>query len=299
MRQLAYRIIREVFGEEPNTVERLHGGAWALVYEVGLASRKVVVKIQAGSSTGLQMEEAVMRRLGSEGVRVPNPIISGEFREERVGYLVMSYVEGTLLEKAWRDLAQPEKTRLCQHFLEVLGTINRVVIDGYGPLFPNLEGPHTTLKDYLVHQVDKFAQCPVRSAIKDQVWNSLVTKLIKRADALANEKARLVHADFRMRNMIYKDGQVTLIDFGNSLGMLPSFDFYRFTRVDLSETMLSGAEVAMLAKNYSQGNPCYQRDVPLVKAILGMRLASFGATKGNKRLMTEFLGEIIEAESEL
>ena len=123
--------------------------------------------------------------------------------------------------------------------------------------------------------------------------------LVEYADEYAGTEPHLVHADFRMRNLIYDNGDLTLIDFGNALGMLPGFDFYRFTRVDRSETLLSESEIAMLTNEYTGINPHYEYERPIFQAILGMRLALFSAMTGNNRLVKVFLDDIIGAQRQL
>lgn len=294
MKQLIIRITKDVLGVEPSTIELLHGGYWAKVYRVDTPKGSIAIKVHTSSGAGLNMERALMREFGALGMNVPTPLACGELDNGDGGYLVMSYARGTLLEEVWSTLSQMERKVLCYRLLDMLHAVNSVVVQGYGPLSADLSGAYPTLDEYLAYQTSKFKEEPVSQHLECKNWHSLLGDV---HDAIRNylpTDSHVVHADFRMRNLIYDDGKLTLIDFGNSLGMLPGFDFYRFVRTDRSEEMLSMKEVSLMKREYTKSSPDYPMQEPLFKALLGMQLASFLYKQGNQALIAQYLNDIVE-----
>lgn len=299
MELLVTRIVREVFYEEPISIQELYGGFWSKIYRVNLTSQTIAVKTQPKTNSSLHMEHALMQKLHDIGIKVPIPIASRAYQENKVSYLVMSFAEGALLEGLWSYLPFAERTQLCHQFIEILKKMGSIVIRGYGPLSPQLQGMFPTLKDYVSYQIDKFEKEPIKEVFNTHDWCFLVEALMSYCDTLVNSGSHLVHADFRLQNLIYHEGEITLIDFGNALGMLPGFDLYRFCRVDRSEDMLSQSEITLLNTAYKRVNPFYDCERPLFQALLGMRLAPFLSNSGNDRLAKHYLNDITAVREHL
>lgn len=102
-----------------------------------------------------------------------------------------------------------------------------------------------------------------------------------------------------MRNLIYDSREVTLIDFGNALGLLPAFDYYRFIRADRSEVLLSSQEIADMTREYVTSNPDYEFDKSLCQALVGMELASFCAMTGKTSHVAGYIDDMIQAQRQL
>lgn len=299
MEKLVSELVQERLGQHPLSIQRLQGGYWSIAYRVDLPSLRVVIKIQQGPLVDLQKELEIVEKLSVVGVKTPLPIECGPLPTGDLNYLVMTYVEGELLETVWRTLPERTRTELSHHILDMLQKLNSVVIAGYGFVGSGLQARFATLKEYIMDKVANFSNSSARSEVEDHVWDTLVTALYKRAEQYASPCSNLVHADFRMRNLIYDTREVTLIDFGNALGLLPAFDYYRFIRADHSDVLLSDREITDMTREYVTRNPAYEFEKAMCQALVGMELASFSAMTGKRRRVRGYIDDMVQAQRQL
>jgi aminoglycoside phosphotransferase (APT) family kinase protein len=286
-------IFRDRLNIHPHSITLLPKGHWSFVYKVVAQSNTFVIKIQNGKIDGLKMEANLMNKLSAIGVQTPKPIIFGYSAETDKSYLIMSHIEGDLLRSMWRTFSKNKKIDLCEQLVEILISMQSVSVNGCGRLSSKLHGEFSTLEEYTESHLKSFFS--VSQSIDSNVfsWRYFSRKILDIAGSIGNEPITFVHADFRMQNLIYsKENGITVIDFGNALAMLPSFDFFRFIRLDQGPDLLSDSEIDTLEVLYQKANPLYEQQKAFVRALVAMQLAPFSLGQGRVEAVKSFLYDL-------
>lgn len=288
-----HSIFRHSLNIHPDSITLLPKGHWSTVYKVVAKSDIFAIKMQEGQVEGLEMEAKLMNLLRGLGIRTPIPLQVGYSIESDKSYLIMSYIEGKTLREVWKTLSRSRKMDLCEEFIKILSVIHSVVVDGCGHLSNKLRGEFSTLEEYTLSQLSSFAPFGQKVEVDNFSWGYFSDRILDKARKMNNRPIKLVHADFRMQNLIYNDTKgITVIDFGNALAMLPSFDFFRFIRVDKGLELLSNSEIDILEALYLKSNPLYEHEKTFVRAFLAMQLAPFSLRAGNVEAAQSFLHDL-------
>jgi aminoglycoside phosphotransferase len=169
------------------------------VYLVKSGREKYILKIAMSKirSTELHREIELLKSLAGI-MEVPSVVISGEL--ERSSWVLMEYIDGEKVD------------RFSQPLLGKLGRILRILHDceTYGEVDyvsllrrarDNMTSGRLDKEEFFVD--DRYVE-------PQQLWNWLDE------NRPTGVRAKLLHGDFRPKNMILKGGEVYLIDFGLS-----------------------------------------------------------------------------------
>ena len=189
----------------------------------------------------VEEEAASMRIAEAAGIRVPHVYAIETASDGRRG-IVMDYVEGDMLKHVWQSLGDEEKASVKRQLREVLATMQslappsghiggprpgdpirdtRIMTTATAPAVKDEQG----FNDYLLNAVFRAAPPYLRTAFAD----------VLRTD----HRVVFSHNDLTPRNIMYKDGTITIIDWQDG-GWYPEYweyvkFFYRAKGDDLRD----------------------------------------------------------------
>jgi len=228
--------IKHYFGKEIKEQVRLTGGftfqTWLLVLSGG---QKVVFRSQRDFDTGggrkiiiadvLERErffyESVNKKIGRICPEVY--VVDGTRELYDQSYVIMEYIEGIPLNTCFSDFDTHTKNSIFYKIGEVSAWINNIEIDPGHPYVTS----RNSWEEYMADRVYE--------RLIPHVSNNLIThdEINRIADGLRGKKAvktlSFLHLDMRRINMIYRDGNIFILDaenceFGDPLSELATID---------------------------------------------------------------------------
>ncbi|KAJ0161645.1 hypothetical protein CTA2_5864 [Colletotrichum tanaceti] len=199
-----------------------------VLYQAG--SNKIVQiskdLIMKGAGTVSPGEAETQRFAAAQGLKVPSvhrvfSLIGmyPDWPEEATWFIVMDFVPGTLLEKAWPDLSTDERESMALKAAEMINRMQSLNLGGMPPGPVGFEGDEPWRGPYFTaYGIGPFA------TLKDmEDWYNHKLDVCIRLKRTTNDTQRfafdeavLTHQDIAPRNLIVKDEdqELCLIDFG-------------------------------------------------------------------------------------
>ena len=285
-------------GVTPTSILPLKGGDWSNVYKIETSKGDFCIKLENiyQDRSIMKMEQNVMSKL-QKNLHVPEPIAYGKVTSAEVEYLIMEFVGGDLLSNVWEGKTSKEKQELIDQMLDMINQIKNVSTTGFGPVDENLKGKYKTMAEYLDNELNNFEKSEARGLVnKNEVESS--KEIFNEYSRLQTNNPKLVHADFRLRNIILGD-HLYLFDFTNALSFNPTFDFVRFLDLDLSsdENMRDYAENKYTDTIYTGKN--YEIDKNVIKLLLKYRLLPWFVSRKKVKYTNRYAKNISEINKAL
>lgn len=228
--------IRRHLGRDIAKRERLTGGftfeTWLLTLSDG---EKVVFRAQEDFVTGggrqivvaevLRREkffyDRVNEALGRTCPRVY--VIDGSREQYGKAFCVMEYMEGAPLNRCFPGLEEREKQSVLRKIGEMAGRINRIELEAEHPY---LAGRGSWM-EFIVGRLRERLTPLERSGLIASAEANAIAELLRSCNMV--EARRFLHLDMRRINMIYRKGEIFLLDaenceFGDPLWELATID---------------------------------------------------------------------------
>lgn len=176
-------------------------------------------KTVAKTGDVVRMSEAATMRLVREKTSIPVPrVFDAGVRKDGTGHvcILMEYVEGETLDKAWESLNASQKAGIIAQLLGYLGQLRAIG----GPYIGCVDGTHcqdqffSDCKDPAsygpFHSESAFCDGLVRS-LRERTQNTWVDMICRFIKALPQHNIVLTHNDLAPRNILVRDAKVVAI----------------------------------------------------------------------------------------
>ena len=190
----------------------------------------------------VRMAEAAAMRIVAEHTSIPVPKVLDAYMQDGddTGVLIMEYVTGETLDRAWRRCDEAQKQHLTSQLhgylcelrafpIEKLGNIGRRIgaLDGsscWDQFFPLDEsfGPYQSVTDF--HD----ALAVILTARHDDSWSRMVGTFLVSLDDCG---LALTHNDITPRNILVREGNIVAILDWELCGVFPDYWEYVKTRL--------------------------------------------------------------------
>lgn len=297
--QIIEALIKKCIGDKKFILEPINKGVVSKVYEIKTQNNNYIIRYNTASESRYELEKWALETVSKVKVTVPNVLFTGTEKIDEtnnLNYVIQEKLQGIALS----DDFPPSIDAILVQAGKYLRNIHSIKTNRFGHMTPRKEGIVRTWPEFLFHHFKSSHSDFLDSAgfLPSQEINQISDIIISKLSSLNIKDGKMLHGDFSLDHIFYKDEQITgIIDFenvasGDPLYDIATFEFYNETNYpdkDFTTALLVGygikssAEVKNLidyyklvigfAKIANRIRDGKQNTVPRVREILRLSLA--------------------------
>jgi len=221
------KLIKEKLGENAKIVKKL-GPTNNQAYIIEDGIKQYIFKTYASKNWPEDGKLLYVNSLLTKmGVRYAKEIAyDRQYQAFKGGYVIEQKIEG--VPGTDKSLNEEQVKDVYKKMAKYIKEVHKYQFSSYGYL--NFGKPdYSTLGDYVEDVMyENYEVLKIYDEFKIENFDSLVKKLCKKLDSF-NKKPVLCHGDFSIRNVIYNDGEVVLIDWDDAMALPAYCDIARMT----------------------------------------------------------------------